>query len=136
MGETAALPPAAVHAAPSVAAPAPAAPPLDDGIPAIAWLREMREMRHEQQKERTAQTDAFVGALDKLGDRLDDNMGAMRSELRRHLSVLVATFVLSFVVLGGLAGLTIYFKGLGVTASASPTPPDAAPAVPAPDTDK
>lgn len=135
MGETAALPPAAVHAAPSAPTPAAAPPPVDDGIPAIAWLREMREMRHEQQRERAAQTDAFVGALDKLGDRLDDNMGAMRSELRRHLSVLVATFVLSFVVLGGLAGLTIYFKGLGVTASASP-PPEETTAVPAPDNDK
>jgi len=90
-----------------------------DGIPATTWLREMREMRREQQTEREHQTDAFVAALDKLGGRVDQNIGDLRVELRRHLNVLVATFVLSFVVLGGLAGLTIYFKGLGITATAS-----------------
>lgn len=100
-------------------------PAYDDGIPQIAWLREMREMRHEQQKERAAQTTAFVGALDKLGSKVDDNIAGLRVELRRHLTVLVATFVLSFVVLGGLAGASIYFKGLGIEAGANaekPTP--------------
>jgi hypothetical protein len=95
----------------------------------------MREMRHEQQKERKEQTDAFVAALDKLGDKLDDNMGAMRSELRRHLNVIMLTFVLAFVVLAGLAGVGIYVKGFGITAqnapagappvSATPPTPDA-----------
>ena len=92
-----------------------------DGIPATTWLREMREMRREQQTEREHQTDAFVAALDKLGGRVDQNIGDLRVELRRHLNVLVGTFVLSFMVLGGLAGLTIYFKGLGITATAAPT---------------
>ena len=94
-----------------------------DGIPATTWLREMREMRREQQTEREHQTDAFVAALDKLGGRVDQNIGDLRVELRRHLNVLVSTFVLSFVVLGGLAGLTIYFKGLGLTASATASTP-------------
>lgn len=77
-------------------------------------------MRREQQAEREHQTEAFVAALDKLGGRVDQNIGDLRAELRRHLNVLVATFILSFVVLGGLAGLTIYFKGLGITATAAP----------------
>lgn len=77
-------------------------------------------MRHEAQRERTVQTDAFVAALDKLGDRLDGNMATMRSELRRHLNVLMATFVLAFLVLAGLAGVGIYFKGFGVTAQSTP----------------
>ena len=100
-------------------------PIYDDGIPQIAWLKEMREMRREQQQEREHQTDAFVGALDRLGGKVDDNIAALRVELRRHLTVLVATFVLSFVVLGGLAGASIYFKGLGIEAGANaekPTP--------------
>jgi nitrate/nitrite-specific signal transduction histidine kinase len=92
----------------------------------MAWLREMREMRHEQQKERTAQTDAFVAAMDRLGGRVDANITEMRLELRRHLNVLVTTFVLSFVVLAALAGATVYFKGFGITATtaaASAPPP-------------
>jgi hypothetical protein len=101
----------------------------------MAWLREMREMRHEQQKERAAQTDAFVAAMDRLGARVDTNIGEMRAELRRHLTVLVTTFVVSLVVLAALAGATVYVKGFGVTASTtvppSPTVPAAAP-VPAP----
>jgi hypothetical protein len=113
---------------------APAAPP-DDGISAMSWLREMREMRHEQQKERAAQTDAFVAAMDRLGSRVDANIGEMRVEMRRHLNVLVTTFVVSLVVLAALAGATVYVKGFGVTASTtappSPTVPAAAP-VPAP----
>jgi hypothetical protein len=104
---------------PFVTAPVPP-PPADDGISAMAWLKEMREMRHEAQRERTVQTDAFVAALDKLGDRLDGNMATMRSELRRHLNVLMATFVLAFLVLAGLAGVGIYFKGFGVTAQSTP----------------
>ena len=92
-----------------------------DGIAPTTWLREMRAMRQEQQTEREHQTEAFVGALDKLGGRIDQNVGDLRAELRRHLNVLVGTFVLSFMVLGGLAGLTIYFKGLGITATATPT---------------
>lgn len=111
-------------------AAAPPAAPVDDGIPAMAWLREMREMRHEQQKERAAQTDAFVTALDKLGDRLDGNMTTMRSEMRRHLNVLVATFVLSFVVLAGLAGVGIYFKGFGFAAQSTPAAAPVAPTAP------
>jgi hypothetical protein len=104
----------------------PSAPPpahADDGFSTAGWLREMREMRREQQTEREHQTEAFVGALDKLGTRIDQSVTDLRSELRRHLNVLVATFVLSFVVLGGLAGLTIYFKGLGLTASATASAP-------------
>ena len=94
-----------------------------DGIAPTTWLREMRAMRQEQQIEREHQTEAFVGALDKLGTRIDQNVGDLRAELRRHLNVLVGTFVLSFMVLGGLAGLTIYFKGLGLTASATASTP-------------
>jgi len=96
---------------------APPPPPLDDGIPQMAWLREMREMRHEAQREREAQTQAFVAAMDRLGGRVDSNIGEMRVELRRHLNVLVTTFVVSLVVLASLAGATVYFKGLGITAS-------------------
>lgn len=106
------LPPAA----PPAASPS-AQTPLDDGISQMAWLREMREMRHEQQRERAAQTDAFVAAMDRLGTRVDANIGEMRVEMRRHLNVLVTTFVVSLVVLASLAGATVYFKGLGITAS-------------------
>jgi hypothetical protein len=95
----------------------------DDGVSTAGWLREMREMRREQQTEREHQTKAFVGALDRLGDRMDGNMREVRSEMRRHLSVLVVTFVLSFVVLGGLAGVGIYFRGLGITVSSLASSP-------------
>lgn len=88
-----------------------------DGVSTAGWLKEMREMRREQQQEREHQTVAFVGALDKLGERVDKNIDGLREELRRHLSVLVVTFVLSFLVIGGIAGVGVYFKGLGVTAS-------------------
>ena len=127
MGDTAAAPPpSAVHAAPSAPAQPAAAPPVDDGIPQMAWLREMREMRRDAQHERELQTQAFVTALDKLGGKLDDNMAAMRSELRRHLTVLVVTFVLAFIVLAALAGVGIYFKGLGFSAGSAEAPAPAA----------
>jgi hypothetical protein len=74
-------------------------------------------MRREQQTEREHQTEAFVGALDKLGDRMDKNLADLRVEMRRHLSVLVVTFVLSFLVIAGIAGVGVYFKGLGITAT-------------------
>lgn len=90
-----------------------------DGVSTAGWLREMREMRREQQTEREHQTVAFVGALDRLGDRMDKNIGDLRVEMRRHLSVLVVTFVLSFLVIGGIAGVGVYFKGLGITATTS-----------------
>lgn len=107
---------------------APQSAPLDDGIPQMAWLREMREMRHEAQREREAQTKAFVAAMDRLGGRVDSNITEMRVEMRRHLNVLVTTFVVSLVVLASLAGATVYFKGLGITAStASAAAPPAAP---------
>jgi len=88
-----------------------------DGVSTAGWLKEMREMRREQQQEREHQTVAFVGALDRLGERVDKNIDGLRVEMRRHLSVLVVTFILSFVMLGGLAGVGIYFKGLGITAT-------------------
>lgn len=88
-----------------------------DGVSTAGWLKEMREMRREQQQEREHQTVAFVGALDKLGERVDKNIDGLREELRRHLSVLVVTFVLSFLVIGGIAGVGVYFKGLGITAT-------------------
>ena len=97
MGDTvAAPPPAAVHAAPSASIPAAAPPPLDDGISGMAWLKEMREMRRDAQHERELQTQAFVAALDKLGGKLDDNMGAMRAELRDHMQRGLVT-VLHFI---------------------------------------
>lgn len=91
-------------------------------------------MRREQQKEREHQTEAFVGALDKLGARIDVNLTDLRLEMRKYLTMLVATFVLSFAVLGGLAGLTVYFKGLGMLIQTVPAAePAAEPAVePAP----
>jgi hypothetical protein len=98
---------------------------VDDGISAMSWLREMREMRHEQQKERREQTDAFVAALDKLGGRIDGGMTTMRAEMRRHLNVLVLTFALSFLVLGGLAGIGIYLRAFGITAQTSALAPTA-----------
>lgn len=94
----------------------------------------MREMRHEQQRERKEQTDAFVAALDTLGGKLDTNMAAMRQELRRHLNVLMLTFVLAFVVLAGLAGVGIYVKGFGFTAQNTPHAPPTASAPAAPTT--
>ena len=96
---------------------------VDDGVSTAGWLREMREMRREQQTEREHQTKAFVGALDRLGDRMDGNIRELRSEMRRHLSVLVVTFVLSFIVLGGLAGVGLYFKGMGITVSSLASSP-------------
>ena len=107
----------------------PSAPP-DDGVSTAGWLREMREMRREQQAEREHQTRAFVDALDKLGSRIDSSVGDLRIEMRRHLTVLVTTFILSFVVLAALAGGTIYFKGLGITTGTTPVaapPPASAP---------
>ena len=121
------LPPPSVAPAPAAPTPAAAAPPLDDGIPQIAWLREMREMRHEAQREREAQTKAFVAAMDRLGNKVDTNIGEMRVEMRRHLNVLVATFVVSLVVLASLAGATVYVKGFGVTASTEAPATAAAP---------
>ena len=115
-----ALPSPAVASQPS--AQAGAAPPLDDGISQMAWLREMREMRHEAQREREVQTKAFVAAMDRLGSRVDTNITEMRVEMRRHLNVLVTTFILSFVVLAALAGATVYFKGFGITATTSAAP--------------
>ena len=109
------------------AAPPPPPPPADDGVSTAGWLREMREMRREQAKEREHQTDAFVAAMDRLGGRVDANIGEMRVELRRHLNVLVTTFIVSLVVLASLAGATVYVKGFGVTAS-STSAPAAAPA--------
>lgn len=109
------------------AAPPPPPPPADDGVSTAGWLREMREMRREQQREREHQTDAFVAALDRLGGRVDNNIEGLRVELRRHLNVLVMTFVVSLVVLASLAGATVYVKGFGVSASTA-TPPSAAPA--------
>ena len=48
---------------------------MDDGsVTATVWLKEMREMRREQQQEREHQTVAFVGALDKLGERVPELM--------------------------------------------------------------
>jgi hypothetical protein len=114
------------HAA---AAPPPPPPPADDGVTTAGWLREMREMRREQQREREHQTDAFVAALDRLGGRVDTNIEGLRTELRRHLNVLVMTFVVSLVVLASLAGATVYVKGFGVSASTA-TPPAAAPVQP------
>lgn len=90
---------------------------MDGDVTAAVWLKEMREMRREQQQEREHQTVAFVGALDKLGERVDKNIADLRVEMRRHLSVLVVTFVLSFLVIGGIAGVGVYFKGLGITAT-------------------
>jgi hypothetical protein len=90
---------------------------IDGNVSAAVWLKEMREMRREQQTEREHQTEAFVGALDKLGDRMDKNLADLRVEMRRHLSVLVVTFVLSFLVIAGIAGVGVYFKGLGITAT-------------------
>jgi len=90
---------------------------FDGNVSAAVWLKEMREMRREQQTEREHQTEAFVGALDKLGDRMDKNLADLRVEMRRHLSVLVVTFVLSFLVIAGIAGVGVYFKGLGITAT-------------------
>jgi hypothetical protein len=91
----------------------------------------MREMRREQQSEREHQTQAFVAALDKLGTRIDTSVGDLRVEMRRHLTVLVTTFILAFVVLATLTGATIYFKGFGITTSAtsgaSPAPSDVSP---------
>ena len=115
-------PPAHVAAAP----PPPPPPPADDGVSTAGWLREMREMRREQAKEREHQTDAFVAALDRLGSRVDANIGEMRVELRRHLNVLVTTFIVSLVVLASLAGATVYVKGFGVTASSTSAPAPAA----------
>ena len=113
--------------------PAPAPAPADS-ISARVWLTEMREMRHEQQRERKEQTDAFVAALDTLGGKLDTNMAAMRQELRRHLNVLMLTFVLAFVVLAGLAGVGIYVKGFGITAQNAPDgAPPASATPPTPD---
>jgi len=89
----------------------------NDGVTATVWLKEMREMRREQQTERGDQTVAFVGALDKLGDRMDKNLADLRIEMRRHLSVLVVTFILSFLVISGIAGVGVYFKGMGITAT-------------------
>jgi len=86
-------------------------------------------MRREQQREREHQTDAFVAALDRLGGRVDTNIEGLRTELRRHLNVLVMTFVVSLVVLASLAGATVYVKGFGVSASTA-TPPAAVPVQP------
>jgi hypothetical protein len=121
---SAVAPQPSAHAA---AAPPPPPPPADDGVSTAGWLREMREMRREQAKEREHQTDAFVAAMDRLGGRVDANIGEMRVELRRHLNVLVTTFIVSLVVLASLAGATVYVKGFGVTAS-STSAPAAAPA--------
>lgn len=106
---------------------------IDGSVTAAVWLKEMREMRREQQQEREHQTVAFVGALDKLGERVDKNIADLRVEMRRHLTVLVVTFVLSFLVIGGIAGVGVYFKGLGITATtqqAATAPEIAAPVDP------
>ena len=102
---------------------------IEGNVTAAVWLKEMREMRREQQQEREHQTVAFVGALDKLGERVDKNIADLRVEMRRHLTVLVVTFVLSFLVIGGIAGVGVYFKGLGITAT---TQTAAAPEIAAP----
>ena len=94
------------------------------------WLREMRGMRKEAREERVEQTTAFVGALANLGDKIDGNAAGLRSELRRQLNVMSLLFLVSFVVLAGLAGSTVYFKfgrieaGSGTPAhvNAAPTP--------------
>jgi hypothetical protein len=104
----------------------------DGNVAAAVWLKEMREMRREQQQEREHQTNAFVGALDKLGERVDNNIEGLRVELRRHLTVLVVTFVLSFLILGGIAGVGVYFKGLGITATTQTAAAPAAEPVAAP----
>jgi hypothetical protein len=91
----------------------------------MAWLKEMREMRRDAQHERELQTQAFVAALDKLGGRIDGSMSTMRAEMRRHLNVLVLTFALSFLVLGGLAGIGIYLRAFGITAQTSALAPTA-----------
>jgi len=115
-----AMPPALSAPDPVPTSMAAAAPPPDDAIGTAGWLREMRAMRQEQQQERERQTDAFVQALDKLGGRIDANVADLRVELRRHLNVLVVTFILSLAVLGGLAGVGVYFKGLGLVVQAVP----------------
>jgi hypothetical protein len=97
-----------------------AGPIYDEGIPGTTWLKEFREMRREARTERTEQTTAFITALDGLGKRLDDNAHALRAEMRRHLSVLVITFLLAFALLGGLAGLNIALRYEGASVAVSP----------------
>lgn len=101
-------------------------PIYDDGIPGTTWLKEFRAMRQEARTERTEQTAAFVGALGDLGKRLDDNAHALRAEMRRHLSVLVLTFLVAFSILGGLAGLNVAlrYKGTAIDVSPVSTAPD------------
>lgn len=94
----------------------------DDGNPSVSdWLAEMRAMRKEAQDERSAQTRAFVAALDGLGTKLDASTGAIRDELKRHLLVLSLVFVGSFVVLAALAGASIYLKFGPVQGGSAPT---------------
>ena len=109
-----------------------AGPIYDEGIPATTWLKEFREMRREARTERTEQTTAFITALDGLGKRLDDNAHALRAEMRRHLSVLVITFLLAFALLGGLAGLNVALRYEGASVAVSPvsTAPDTLTATP------
>jgi hypothetical protein len=95
-------------------------PIYDEGIPATTWLKEFREMRREARTERTEQTTAFVAALDVLGKRMDDNAHALRTEMRRHLSVLVLTFLVAFALLGGLAGLNVALRFDGAAVDVSP----------------
>ena len=83
---------------------------LHDAPTTSDWLREMRGMRKEAREERVEQTTAFVGALANLGDKIDGNAAGLRSELRRQLNVMSLLFLVSFVVLAGLAGSTVYFK--------------------------
>ena len=83
---------------------------LHDAPTTSDWLREMRGMRKEAREERVEQTTAFVGALANLGDKIDGNSAGLRSELRRQLNVMSLLFLVSFVVLAGLAGSTVYFK--------------------------
>lgn len=108
-----------------------------DGISQVAWLHEMREMRREAAVERRDQTKAFVDALDTLGTKMDANFDAIRTDLRRHLTGLIITFVLALAILASLAGVGVGARGLGIavttTPAAGPTAPASAPA-PAPTT--
>jgi hypothetical protein len=68
---------------------------------------------------------------------MDKNIADLRIEMRRHLSVLVVTFILSFLIISGIAGVGVYFKGLGITATTqeqATTVPEVAPPVEPPST--
>lgn len=89
-------------------------------------------MRCEARTERTEQTTAFITALDGLGKRLDNNAHALHAEMRRHLSVLVLTFLGAFAILGGIAGLNVALRYEGASVAVSPvsTAPDTLTATP------